>query len=89
MDNNEIEKQPVSSTPEASGTKKPKDDDNDDEHAEEKEAQIKESIPAETKINSDWSVEKLNKEFRKFNIDLHPRVRNLEISKFICFAKVS
>ena len=26
--------------------------------------------------STEWSVEKLNKEFRKFNIDLHPRVRN-------------
>ena len=25
--------------------------------------------------STDWSIEKLNKEFRKFNIDLHPRVR--------------
>ena len=25
--------------------------------------------------STEWTIEKLNKEFRKFNIDLHPRVR--------------
>ena len=32
-------------------------------------------IPLLNEKDAEWSVEKLNKEFRKFNIDLHPRVR--------------
>ena len=44
-------------------------------NSEEEKQKDKSAVLSLGNESTEWSVEKLNKEFRKFNIDLHPRVR--------------
>ena len=73
-ENGETIKQSKTSTSGISKERKSRDNKTSDEHVEVKETHRGESNSPEAAIGPEWTVEKLNREFRKFNIDLHPRV---------------
>ena len=73
-DNSETIKQSKTSISGISKERKNRDDKTSDEHVEVKETHKGESNSPEATIGPEWTIEKVNKEFRKFNIDLHPRV---------------